>query len=217
MKKTAKIVVALLLAMVMVLTMFAAVACDNPEEDPCKDGHNLKVVQRKEATTEAAGYEAYWECQDCHKKFSDAEGKNEIQKPVEIQKLPALVASVDLTGHAGTLTGSGADATMTFTENGITVTCVQKSAKDLEIQSKYEQRFYQGSNLTISYTSNFKYIVLHCYKDYKTLNEQTFDGLTIEENATDNTIKITLDNPASSITLESLKKQIRVGLVEIFA
>ena len=216
MKKTAKIVVALLLAMVMVLTMFAAVACNNTD-DPCKDGHKLKAVQRKEATTEAAGYEAYWECQDCHKKFSDAEGKNEIKKPVEIQKLPALVASVDLTGHAGTFTGSGADATMAFTENGITVTCVQKSAKDLEIQSKYEQRFYQGSNLTISYTSNFKYIVLHCYEKNKTLNGQTFDGLTIEENATDNTIKITLDNPASSIALESLAKQIRVGLIEIFA
>ncbi len=86
MKKTAKIVVALLVAMVMVLTMLAAVACNNTD-DPCKDGHKLKAVQRKEATTEAAGYEAYWECENCHKLFSDSEGKNEIQKPVEIQKL----------------------------------------------------------------------------------------------------------------------------------
>lgn len=85
MKKTAKIVVALLLAMVMVLTVFAAVACD--KDDLCKDGHKLKAVERKEATTEAAGYEAYWECENCHKLFSDSEGKNEIQKPVEIGKL----------------------------------------------------------------------------------------------------------------------------------
>ena len=40
--------------------------------------HSLEKHERVEATEKLAGTEEYWECTGCKKKFSDAEGKNEI-------------------------------------------------------------------------------------------------------------------------------------------
>lgn len=50
-------------------------------------GHNPIEVNAKEATCTEDGYEKYYKCSRCHKLFSDAEGKNEIEKPVAILKL----------------------------------------------------------------------------------------------------------------------------------
>ena len=136
----------------------------------------------------------------------------------ENEQVPQMVASINLSGHAGTLTGEGADQTMVFTENGITVTCIKNSSTTpLALQSQYEQRFYQNSTLKVEYTSAFKYVVFTCYSNNKTLNGQTVDGLTITEDAAQNTIKIELDTPATSFEIEKLAKQIRVGLVQIYA
>ncbi len=197
MKKTAKIVVALLLAMVMVLTMFAAVACDNPEEDPCKDGHRLKAVQRKEATTEAAGYEAYWECQDCHKKFSDAEGKNEIQKPVE---LPQITGPTTLTYNIATIADDNewanstgylefptGDTHLTITAAGTPV----KAEYGLNTGKYYENgenwRFYQNENCTLTFTVGTGYKLVSIKITYVVKNGgilQVVDGNTVESAAT---------------------------------
>ena len=195
MKKTAKIVVALLVAMVMVLTMFAAVACNNTD-DPCKDGHKLKAVQRKEATTEAAGYEAYWECQDCHKKFSDAEGKNEIQNPVELPKITGpikhtyTIATIaddnewaNSTGYLELPTG---DTNLTITAAGTPV-----GDYGLNTGKYYENgenwRFYQNENCTLTFTVGTGYKLVSIKITY-TVNKggilQVVDGNTVESAAT---------------------------------
>ena len=43
-------------------------------------GHQLVAVPAVEPTTTSAGNTAYWYCPDCGKYYSDAEGKNEIEK-----------------------------------------------------------------------------------------------------------------------------------------
>ncbi len=50
-------------------------------------GHNPEEVAGKDPTCTEDGYEKYYKCSRCHKLFSDAEGKNEIEKPVAISKL----------------------------------------------------------------------------------------------------------------------------------
>ena len=49
--------------------------------------HTLERKQREEATCSEEGHEEYYECSSCHKKFSDADGNNAIEKPVAIPKL----------------------------------------------------------------------------------------------------------------------------------
>lgn len=44
--------------------------------------HNIVLVPAKDPTCNEDGHEEYYECSLCHKAFSDAEGKNEISKPV---------------------------------------------------------------------------------------------------------------------------------------
>ena len=48
--------------------------------------HGLRHEEKKEATCTEDGYEEYWVCKDpdCGKMFSDADGENEIEKPVVI-------------------------------------------------------------------------------------------------------------------------------------
>lgn len=53
-------------------------------------GHTLTKVDEKEATTTETGIEAYWKCSVCDKLFSDEDGKNEIEAPVEIPVLPGI-------------------------------------------------------------------------------------------------------------------------------
>ena len=47
-------------------------------------GHTLTAHQKIEPSCTEAGAEAYWSCDVCKALFSDEEGKNEIEKPVEI-------------------------------------------------------------------------------------------------------------------------------------
>lgn len=67
--------------------------------------HNLIAHAKTEATCTAAGTEAYWECSDCGKLFSNAEGKKEISAPVVIPALghqevidPAVAPTYTTTG-----------------------------------------------------------------------------------------------------------------------
>ena len=133
------------------------------------------------------------------------------------EAVPTLQASIDLKGHA-LAEGSVDGEKMVFTENGITITNEKASSSTAPShQTQYEQRFYQGSNLKVEYTSEMKYVVFTCYSGNKTLNGQTVEGLTIEEDSSNNTIKITLNNPATSFEITNLAKQIRVGLVAVYA
>lgn len=50
-------------------------------------GHKMTKTDAKAATCTEDGYEAYWTCSACGKKFSDAEGKNEIDATVPVTKL----------------------------------------------------------------------------------------------------------------------------------
>lgn len=52
----------------------------------CEDGHELIAHAKVKATCTSAGTEAYYECKDCKKLFSDKDGKNEIKSPVTILK-----------------------------------------------------------------------------------------------------------------------------------
>ena len=50
-------------------------------------GHNIEEKAAKDPTCTEDGHEKYYECSRCHKKFSDAEGTNEISAPEKIDKL----------------------------------------------------------------------------------------------------------------------------------
>ncbi len=50
-------------------------------------GHNPKEVAGKDPTCTEDGYEKYYKCSRCNTLFSDADGKNEIEKPVVVPKL----------------------------------------------------------------------------------------------------------------------------------
>ena len=67
--------------------------------------HRLTKTDKVEATCTADGIEAYWTCEGCGKLFFDAEGKSEIEKPVEIKAsghsmvtMPAVPATCTETG-----------------------------------------------------------------------------------------------------------------------
>ncbi len=47
--------------------------------------HSLRKIEKKEATCTEVGYEAYWQCYMCGRRFSDAVGTVEIVDSVEIQ------------------------------------------------------------------------------------------------------------------------------------
>ncbi len=50
-------------------------------------GHNIEEKTAKDPTCTEDGHEKYYECSRCHKKFSDAEGTNEISAPEKTDKL----------------------------------------------------------------------------------------------------------------------------------
>lgn len=73
------------------------------------NGHGaLTKTDKQPAACTADGHEAYWTCPDCGQLFSDAEGKNPIEKPAVIAALnhknatlvPAKAPNCTETGHA---------------------------------------------------------------------------------------------------------------------
>ena len=73
------------------------------------NGHGaLTKTDMQPATCTASGHAAYWTCPDCGQLFSDAEGKNPIEKPAVIAALnhknatlvPAKAPNCTETGHA---------------------------------------------------------------------------------------------------------------------
>ena len=60
--------------------------------DVCKQSygdfkaHDLVKIEKKNATCNEDGYEAYWMCKSCRKYFSDADGKNIISGPQMISR-----------------------------------------------------------------------------------------------------------------------------------
>ena len=53
---------------------------------PCQHEHLIEHAA-KEANCTEAGNDAYWECEDCHKLFSDAGAQNVIEEPVVYEAL----------------------------------------------------------------------------------------------------------------------------------
>ncbi len=103
-----KRLVALLLVVAMLFTFVSVIAACKPQDECEKNGHKLTAVDKKDATLQEAGYEAYWKCDVCGKLFSDSEGKNEISKPVVIDKLTPHVC-----GHVCPTCGKCLDETCT--------------------------------------------------------------------------------------------------------
>ena len=77
MKKTLTTIV---LAFILAFSGVLLTACAGGGEHQ----HSFKLHEAVAATCTENGYEEYWECSDCGKKFSDKDGKNEINKPIEI-------------------------------------------------------------------------------------------------------------------------------------
>lgn len=72
---------------------------------PATGEHTLEPVPAKDPTCTEDGYEAYWECSVCGQKFSDAEGKNKISAPKEIEATGHKIVSVR--GNPATCTDKG--------------------------------------------------------------------------------------------------------------
>ena len=66
-------------------------------EDTIKSilGHDPNEVAGKDPTCTEDGYEKYYKCSRCHMLFSDADGINEIEKPVVITKLGHDMKHID--------------------------------------------------------------------------------------------------------------------------
>lgn len=58
-------------------------------------GHDLVKTDKVDATCVKEGTQAYWTCTRCHKMFSDAQGKNEIEAPIVIPKAAHTLTKVN--------------------------------------------------------------------------------------------------------------------------
>ena len=67
--------------------------------------HELTAKSAKEATCTEDGFKAYYECSNCHKLFSDAEGKKEISAPEIITKLGHKLKLIEEKAPTKTETG----------------------------------------------------------------------------------------------------------------
>ena len=87
---------------ILMIVLLLVFTCSCKKE--CK--HDIHIINEVEATCEASGNEEYYECEVCHKIFSDAEGKNELQAipvlPVlghSLKKEEAVEATCTADGH----------------------------------------------------------------------------------------------------------------------
>ena len=76
-------------------------------------GHNLKKVEKKDATATEEGNSTYWFCDKCNKYFSDEEAENEIKKEDTVL---AKLAPVIIKGDGATVT-AGAKNALSFTSD----------------------------------------------------------------------------------------------------
>ena len=103
-----------------------------------------------------------------------------------------------------------------WAQNGITVTNSKGSSTSAVNPQYYNPvRFYKSSDLKIEYTSNITKIVLNCSTaDRQLLDTDAITGATITTDGT--TVTITLDTPATSFTISTLPRQIRVSAISVF-
>lgn len=136
-------------------------------------------------------------------------------------KLPEATLAATLDTLGVTTRKSYSTTQLVHEANGVTYTQDKAASKtdcfDNTDNPTYATRAYANSNITIEYTSAIKYIVLTCNGSNITLAGQTFDGVTIVEDAANKTVTIILDDPATSVTLENLSKQLRIEKIEIYA
>lgn len=92
MKRTKRIFSVLLGAALAAATVLSAASCAGDVHE-----HTLRQVKAKEATCFEDGNLAYWECTECKKLFSDAEGEDEVaaeEVTLPAHHTPQLVAAV---------------------------------------------------------------------------------------------------------------------------
>ena len=92
MKRTKRIFSVLLGAALAAATVLSAASCAGDVHE-----HTLRQVKAKEATCFEDGNLAYWECTECKKLFSDAEGEDEVaaeEVTLPAHHTPQFVAAV---------------------------------------------------------------------------------------------------------------------------
>ena len=92
MKRTKKIFSVLLVAALAAASVLSAASCAGDVHE-----HTLRQMKAKEATCFEDGNLAYWECTECKKLFSDAEGEDEVaaeEVTLPAHHTPQFVAAV---------------------------------------------------------------------------------------------------------------------------
>ena len=135
--------------------------------------------------------------------------------PGDDDETPA--ASLDLTGNANLVSGSGAQNI--FAANGITFTNDKaSSSSDLTVQASYAQRAYKGSTIKIEYTGMTKIVLtLDDYSDGKYLtglDGMTVEGATIVRN--NDVVTIYLATACDAFQSADLLGQIRIEKIDIY-
>ena len=118
--------------------------------------------------------------------------------------------------YQGTTKTGGIQKSVTV--DGITLTNdIGSSASEVTTQydSQGSVRLYKGTNLTISYTSAVKYIVLEFASGYASIGSFEIDGATIIVDGS--TVTIVFDEPTTSVSLEGLGAQVRLVSVKVYA
>ena len=110
---------------------------------------------------------------------------------------------------------SCADDKQVWAANGITVTNnVHESTNPIRDYVN-PVRFYANTNLVIEYTSNIEKIVITTAGGKNFAADFTIEGATVV--VADTVTTITLNTPATSLTIDKLLSQVRVAKVEVYA
>ena len=90
MKKPNKIRAALIIGLA-IAGLISLASCqfliDTPEQQDDKHPHELTFVEGIASTCTTKGVEAYYECQECDKLFSDSKGLIEITSPKKVERM----------------------------------------------------------------------------------------------------------------------------------
>ena len=128
----------------------------------------------------------------------------------EVSDADAVLSFADVANRT-----SYSEEKQVWSANGITVTNnVHESTQPVKDYSN-PVRFYANTNLVIEYTSNIAKIVITTAGGKNVPADLTIEGATLTVDGTVATI--TLNTPATSLTIAKLVSQIRVATIEVYA
>lgn len=110
---------------------------------------------------------------------------------------------------------SCADDKQVWAANGITVTNNVHESTNPVKDYVNPVRFYANTNLVIEYTSNIEKIVITTAGGKNFAADFTIEGATVV--VADTVTTITLNTPATSLTIDKLLSQVRVAKIEVYA